>query len=262
MSEVTSKPKSADELFPGRRPHARDTAMIFLNKLLPIPPHMLTLATGLLLGGFLPAKYAAAGALLALTPSVYRLLKEVAKPLGQRDSDKYIKKGRYAASIEGDFCVLLIGARYNGPSKLNTGFGWMGEAMGDIVRDLQANAEETGYLNHEDAISTEKNGTDTLLVVYFRSFDHLTRYARSRSNAHAGPWTKLLGMGRRDPSFGFWHESFKGEGERGGKRNGGKGENRTDFKKTPSASRRGRRNLHQHATDGTWKLHRSRACQS
>ena len=80
--------------------------------------------------------------------------------------------------------------------------------MGDIVRDLQANAEETGYLNHENTISTESDGSDTLLVVYFRSFDHLARYARSRSNAHAGPWTKLLGMGRRDPAFGFWHESF------------------------------------------------------
>lgn len=85
----------------------------------------------------------------------------------------------------------------------------MGQAMGEIIADLQQNAEETGYLGHENCVSAEKDGSDTLLVVYFRSFDHLARYARSRTNAHAGPWAKLLGMGRRDPAFGFWHESYK-----------------------------------------------------
>lgn len=203
------KPQSADELFPGRRPHRQDSVALFLNKLLPLPPHLLTLGAGLVLGSFLPTKYAAAGALFALAPSVYGLVKELVKPVGQRESDKLVRRGRWAAQYPDDLCVFLIGARYNGPSKVDKEFGWMGQAMGDIVKDLQQNAEETGYLGHESAVTTEKDGSDTLLVVYFKSFDHLTRYARSRSNAHAGPWTKLLGLGRRDPNYGFWHESYK-----------------------------------------------------
>ncbi|KAI9020400.1 hypothetical protein DFJ74DRAFT_757003 [Hyaloraphidium curvatum] len=206
---AATKPRSADELHPGRRPHTPDTPLIVLNKLLPIPPHALALAGGLILGSVVPKSVAALAAAAFLAPSVYSLVTELRKPAGQRDSDKHVLKGRYAASLDGEYCVFLIGSRYNGPSKLDKEFGWMGDAMVDIVKDLQENAQETGYLGHETFVGTGKDGADFLLTVYFRSFDHLTNYARSRSNAHAGPWSKLMALGRKGSDYGFWHESYR-----------------------------------------------------
>lgn len=80
---------------------------------------------------------------------------------------------RMAAKIEGDFVVFLIGMRINKPWKINK---WLPAflAMPKMIKELQRlPKEETGFLGH----TTIGVG---VLVQYWRSFDRLEAYARSK----------------------------------------------------------------------------------
>ena len=108
---------------------------------------------------------------------------------------------RMAAEIEGDFVVFLIGMRIN---KLWKIWKWLpvSLAMPRMIKELeQLPAEETGFLGH--------NGVGFAMVQYWRSFDHLEAYARSRDNRHFPAWTafnKQMKNSRGD--VGIWHETY------------------------------------------------------
>jgi hypothetical protein len=101
--------------------------------------------------------------------------------------------------IEGDFVVFLIGMRINKPWKLHK---WLPVflAMPKMLRELERQPD-SGFLG---SIFGSK-----VIVQYWRSFEHLERYARSANHLHWPAWVafnKRVAAGRGD--VGIWHESY------------------------------------------------------
>lgn len=75
-------------------------------------------------------------------------------------------------------------------------------AMPRMLKELEAAGPETGFLGATPL------GTLSL-VQYWRSFDHLERYARSRDHQH---WPAWVDFNRRMKSsrgdVGIWHETY------------------------------------------------------
>lgn len=109
---------------------------------------------------------------------------------------------RMTAHIEGDFVVFLIGMRIN---KLLKPHKWLPAvmAMPRMLKELNAlPSEETGFLG---ATSASLGVT----LQYWRSFEHLERYARSKDHAHFPAWVafnKRMKTNRAD--VGIWHETY------------------------------------------------------
>jgi hypothetical protein len=104
-----------------------------------------------------------------------------------------------AAQIEGDFVVFLIGARINKPWKLHK---WLPVflAMPRMLKELKARPQ-SGFLGAIFA--------PNVIVQYWRSFEHLEAYARSRDGQHWPAWVafnKRFGNSRGD--VGIWHETY------------------------------------------------------
>src|SRR5690606_19740494 len=89
-----------------------------------------------------------------------------------------IYKQRMSAHIEGDFVVFIIGMRINKPWKVQK---WLPVflAMPRMVKELYAHPE-TGFLGHIQS--------GFILIQYWRSFEHLEAYARSKDHAHLPAW--------------------------------------------------------------------------
>jgi hypothetical protein len=115
-----------------------------------------------------------------------------------------IHRGRYAAEIDGDFVVFLIGARLNKPwlavpSFLDLGGRRRGmQAMLDYLTEHP----EKGLLGYRMGFST--------IVQYWRSFEHLEAFARDEELLHREAWlqwyrrdrTAAPGSGTRPSSCG------------------------------------------------------------
>ena len=106
---------------------------------------------------------------------------------------------RMAAQIEGDFVVFLIGMRINKPWKLHK---WLPVFLGmpRMLKELRARPD-SGFLG---AIFGPK-----VIVQYWRSFEHLDAYARSKDGEHWPAWVafnKRSGNSRGD--VGIWHETY------------------------------------------------------
>lgn len=114
-----------------------------------------------------------------------------------------INSERLAAHIEGDFIVFLIGMRINKPLKIHKWFPVF-MAMPKMLKELEAlPAEETGFLGHTGV-------SLGIIGQYWRSFDHLEAYARSKGNLHAPAWAafnKRMKNSRGD--VGIWHETYQ-----------------------------------------------------
>ena len=106
---------------------------------------------------------------------------------------------RMTAEIDGDFVVFLIGMRVNRPWKVHK---WLpvALAMPRMLREL-ARHPESGFLGVSNGFPT--------IVQYWRSFEHLERYARSHEHAHWPAWVtfnKKVRMASGD--VGIWHETY------------------------------------------------------
>jgi hypothetical protein len=106
---------------------------------------------------------------------------------------------RMAAQIEGDFVVFLIGMRINKPWKLHK---WLPVFFGmpRMLKELRARPE-SGFLG---AIFGPK-----VIVQYWRSFEQLEAYARSKDSQHWPAWVAFnqrFGTSRGD--VGIWHETY------------------------------------------------------
>ena len=112
--------------------------------------------------------------------------------------------GRYTAQIEGDFVVFLIGARVNSWRKLAK-LAWIGQANSAMYRTLEANPEY-GYLGGE---GFSRNWfRESINVSYWRSYEHLERFARSKDDPHLEAWRRFNKEIASDGSFGIWHETY------------------------------------------------------
>ena len=110
-------------------------------------------------------------------------------------------KGRFAASIDGDMVVFLIGARVNKPWKLRT-MKTVAGAMTAMQKELRAHPE-LGCLHIENY-----GALRNISVQYWRSFEHLERYARSSDQRHLPAWRAFNKAVADNGDVGIWHETY------------------------------------------------------
>ena len=107
---------------------------------------------------------------------------------------------RMAAELDGDFIVFLIGMRINKPLKIHK---WLPVllAMPRMLKELAAD-EDAGFLGCEQYLG--------VIVQYWRSFDHLERYARNRDAQHWPAWVAFnKRVGNASGDVGIWHETYR-----------------------------------------------------
>jgi Monooxygenase af470-like len=111
--------------------------------------------------------------------------------------------GRRVAHIEGDFVVFLIGMRVNRPWRPDK---WLPvfRAMGPMIEELKADPE-SGFLGATRGFMFG----GPALVQYWRSFDHLDRYARRRDARHLPAWREFNQRVRDSGDVGIWHETYR-----------------------------------------------------
>lgn len=112
-----------------------------------------------------------------------------------------IRRGRFAAEIDGDFVIFLIGARINKPWALVQALRDLGgrrRGMQAMLDELMAHPEK-GLLGYRMGFP--------VIVQYWRSFQHLERFARDPGDLHRPTWLTFY---RRDPQgrTGIWHETY------------------------------------------------------
>lgn len=107
---------------------------------------------------------------------------------------------RMEAQIDGDFVVFLIGMRINKPWKIHKWWPVF-SGMPKMIRELAANPE-LGMLGYTMGFR--------VIVQYWRSFDHLEAYARSKEHEHLPAWKAFNeAVGRSRGDVGIWHETYK-----------------------------------------------------
>lgn len=110
---------------------------------------------------------------------------------------------RMTADIEGDFVVFLVGMRINKFWKIHK---WLPVArqMPKMLKELFAN-KELGLLGVQTAIFGLRTQG---LLQYWRSFEHLDSYAKSRDNVHLPAWQKFNKLVASNGDVGIWHETY------------------------------------------------------
>ena len=110
---------------------------------------------------------------------------------------------RHMAKVEEPVVAFLIGMRIN---KLWRFWEWLPAtlAMPAMQREL-AQHPELGLLGARNYVS----GRVVLTVQYWRSFEHLERYARARDRAHLPAWKTFYERARRGTgAVGIFHETY------------------------------------------------------
>jgi Monooxygenase af470-like len=107
---------------------------------------------------------------------------------------------RVTSKVDGDFVVFLIGMRVNSWWKIHK---WLPVflAMPKMIRELEADPS-SGFLGSIFGLK--------VIVQYWRSFEHLERYARQPEREHWPAWVafnKRIGASRGD--VGIWHETYQ-----------------------------------------------------
>lgn len=105
---------------------------------------------------------------------------------------------RVCADIDGEFVVFLIGARINRPWKI---WKWLpvALAMPRMLKEL-ADQPELGLLH--------ARSEGLMVVQYWRSFEHLEAYARSRDATHLPAWQAFNRAVASNGDVGIWHETY------------------------------------------------------
>ena len=112
-----------------------------------------------------------------------------------------IRRGRFAAQIDGDFVVFLIGARLNKPWLLWQSIRDLGgprRGMKAMLDHLMAHPEK-GLLGYRMGVPT--------IVQYWRSFEHLEAFARDPGTVHRPTWLEFYRRGTGGRT-GIWHETY------------------------------------------------------
>ncbi len=109
---------------------------------------------------------------------------------------------RVTAEIDGEVAVFLIGVRINRPWKIHK---WLPVtlAMPRMLRELYADPS-SGFLGAHFWL-----GLTTVILQYWRSFDHLERYAKDRSRQHLPAWTAFNRAVGSGGDVGIWHETYR-----------------------------------------------------
>ncbi|WP_158823445.1 DUF4188 domain-containing protein [Granulicella sp. S156] len=113
-----------------------------------------------------------------------------------------VHKGRYAAQIEGDFVVFMIGMRFNRIFLIHK---WLPVvlAMPRMLKELFQHPE-LGMLDARTFVS----GRTLMVVQYWRSFEHLHAYAHARDKEHLPAWAEFNRRIGGNGALGIFHESY------------------------------------------------------
>ena len=117
-------------------------------------------------------------------------------------ADSEVHPGRFTARLDDNFVVFLIGARFHKPWKLHR---WLpvAKAMSTMQREIAAHPE-IGCLHIENY-----GALRPISVQYWRSFDHLERFARSSDWSHLAAWRRYNRLLAGNSEVGIWHETFR-----------------------------------------------------
>jgi len=112
-------------------------------------------------------------------------------------------QGRHSAKIEGDFVVFLVGMRINKPWKVHRWWPVF-TAMPRMVRELERDPE-SGFLGASQGLFAG----GPALVQYWRSFEHLERFARDPGARHLPAWRAFNKHVRGSGDVAIWHETYR-----------------------------------------------------
>lgn len=110
--------------------------------------------------------------------------------------------GRYTAKTDQPFVVFLIGMRINNFWALRK---WLpvAMAMNPMMAELQKHPEK-GFLGGTLAVTS----SGPLAVQYWRSFEDLERFARSKDDPHLPAWKRFYQNADAGSAAGVWHETY------------------------------------------------------
>ncbi len=116
-----------------------------------------------------------------------------------------VQAGRHAAELDGDFVVFVIGMRINAWWKVHK---WLpvARAMGPMIRELEQHPDK-GLLGWR----TVQSGRTVSLIQYWRSFEHLERFARNADDPHLAAWRDFNRRVGGGGEVGIYHETFRVE---------------------------------------------------
>ena len=112
-----------------------------------------------------------------------------------------VRPGRWTAKIDGDFVVFIIGPRldWRHPVRSLRDLGGR-NGMPAMLKYLTEHPEK-GLLGFQ------QHGLFTI-VQYWRSFEHLERFAKDDSDPHLQVWRNYWKRVGQSDRTGIWHETF------------------------------------------------------
>lgn len=109
---------------------------------------------------------------------------------------------RFTALVEGDFVVFLIGMRINQWWRPDQ---WLPVAF--AMARMQAELARTPDLGLLGGINPGFSNP-SVSIQYWRSAEHLFRYATSKDAAHLPAWVAFRERVKNSRAVGIWHETF------------------------------------------------------
>jgi hypothetical protein len=113
-----------------------------------------------------------------------------------------IVPGRFTAHVEEPVVVFLIGMRINRLRAVRKWLPVMRE-MGPMLKTLYQHPEK-GLLHAETFLMWR----GIMQVQYWRSFEALERFARSKDEPHAAAWQRFMRNVGGDGTVGIFHETY------------------------------------------------------
>jgi hypothetical protein len=110
---------------------------------------------------------------------------------------------RMSVEMDGEFVVFIIGMRVNQfwkPWKWLPVFMAMRPMIMELMKD-----PESGFLGAEQKVTPRS----PLVIQYWRSFEQLERYARSKDGKHFPAWVNFNKKVAASGAVGIWHETYR-----------------------------------------------------
>ena len=113
-----------------------------------------------------------------------------------------ICNARMTAHFDDEVVVFLIGMRVNRIWKLHK---WLpvARAMPRMLRELSA-SRDSGFLGFHQWF-----GNPTIALQYWRSFEHLERFAKDPGASHLPAWAAFNRAVASNGDVGIWHETYR-----------------------------------------------------
>ncbi|WP_199040732.1 DUF4188 domain-containing protein [Glycomyces salinus] len=114
-----------------------------------------------------------------------------------------VRPGRVVVDYDEDFVVFTVGMRVNKLWKIAKWWPVF-TSMPRMLREL-ARDPDLGLMGSRTVIG----GRVITVVQYWRSADHLDRFAHSQKHSHRRYWKQFNRAVKNNGDVGLWHELFK-----------------------------------------------------